>query len=130
MSDINQAIIQGKVAKKPEQRSTPKGSSVTEFRVESREAWRDREKGEDRVFATYVPVVAWGKLAQECAELQEGDQVLVQGKIKARSFEKNGEKRSVLEVNALNVQVMGGEKQREKGEEQEDEKAEGDDIPW
>jgi single-strand DNA-binding protein len=58
--------------------------------------------------ADFIPVVAWQKLAETCANhLQKGRLVAVEGRLQIRSYEaQDGQRRRVAEVVAANVQFL------------------------
>ena len=105
-----QITIAGNLVDEPELRFTPAGQPVARFRVASgpryfdkqTDAWKDGE-------GLFLTVNVWRQQAENAAEsLQRGTRVIVAGrlKLKQRSYEtKEGEKRTVLEVEADDVAV-------------------------
>ena len=66
------------------------------------ERWK--KDGEERSETTWVRVVCWGYQAETIVRiLEKGDLVYVEGKITNRSFEKEGQKVNVTEVEAREV---------------------------
>lgn len=116
MRGFNRAIIMGNLARDPEIRYTASQMAVASFSVAVNRTWRDRN-GEARDDVTFIPVVVWGKAAENCERyLKKGSGVLVEGRISVRSYEaKTGEKRYVTEIVADTVQFVGapaGQSQR------------------
>lgn len=62
--------------------------------------------------AVWVRVAAWGKLAESCAKhLQKGRKILVEGRLAERKWEKDGQKRSLMEVVASDVRFLDAPKE-------------------
>ncbi|MEU6719836.1 single-stranded DNA-binding protein [Nonomuraea sp. NPDC046802] len=91
----------GNLVDDPELRFTPTGLAVARFRIASTPRFMDRQTNEwkdgDSLFLTCN---VWRQAAENAAEsLQRGMRVIVQGRLKQRSYEtKEGEKRTVYEV--------------------------------
>jgi single-strand DNA-binding protein len=106
---INKAILIGNLGRDPELRYTQNGQAVANFTLATNESWTD--KSGERVERTeWHRVVAWGKVGELCAQyLSKGRTVYVEGRIQTREWEdKDGNKRSTTEINAQNVQFLGG----------------------
>jgi single-strand DNA-binding protein len=59
--------------------------------------------------ADFVSVSAWDRQAELCAEyLGKGRRIAVDGRLKSRSWEEDGKKRSAIEVVARRVEFLGG----------------------
>ena len=59
--------------------------------------------------ADFVTVSAWDRQAELCAEyLGKGRRIAVDGRLKSRSWEEEGKRRSALEVVARRVEFLGG----------------------
>jgi single-strand DNA-binding protein len=127
---MNKYMILGHLGRDPELRHTQSGKAVTNFSVATSESWvKDGEKQER---TEWHRVVCWGKLAETCAKfLSKGRQVLVEGKAQTREWEdKEGNKRQTTELNAMNVQFLGGGKGDNKGGGQQAPAPTDDDIPF
>jgi single-stranded DNA-binding protein len=53
-----------------------------------------------------VPLEAWGAAGKTLATLHEGDAVLVKGKLRWKSWEKNGQRQGTLVVSSWHVQAV------------------------
>ncbi|MBP5212090.1 MAG: single-stranded DNA-binding protein [Pyramidobacter sp.] len=108
MRGYNRAIIMGNVARDPEIRYTASQKAVASFSVAVNRSWKDAN-GELREEVAFIPVVVWGKAAENCERyLRKGSGVLVDGRINTRNYEsKTGEKRYVTEIVAETVQFVG-----------------------
>ena len=75
--------------------------------------------------ADFVSVSAWDRQAELCAEyLGKGRRIAVDGRLKSRSWEEEGKRRSAIEVVARRVEFLGGGPWRD----EEEAAAEGADV--
>ena len=59
--------------------------------------------------ADFVPISAWDRQAELCAEyLGKGRRIAIDGRLRSRSWEDDGKRRSALEVVARRVAFLGG----------------------
>jgi single-strand DNA-binding protein len=59
--------------------------------------------------ADFVNVSAWDRQAELCAEyLGKGRRVAVDGRLKSRSWEEDGKRRTAIEVVARRIEFLGG----------------------
>ncbi len=97
----------GNLTSDPELRFTPSGAAVANFTVASTPRTLDKQSGEWKDGeALFLRCNIWRQAAENVAEsLTRGARVVVQGRLKQRSFEtKEGEKRTVVE---LEVEEIG-----------------------
>lgn len=93
--------VVGNLTADPELRFTSSGAAVANFTVASTPRSYDRQSGEWKDGeALFLRCALWRQVAENAAEsLTRGMRVVVQGRLKQRSFEtKDGEKRSVIEL--------------------------------
>ncbi|MCO5970162.1 single-stranded DNA-binding protein [Actinoallomurus soli] len=101
-----QITIVGNLVADPELRFTPNGQPVATFRVASTPRFRDQQSGEWKDGESlFLTCNVWRQAAENVAEsLQRGMRVIVQGRLKQRSYEtREGEKRTVFELEADEV---------------------------
>ncbi|MDA2806159.1 single-stranded DNA-binding protein [Nocardiopsis suaedae] len=106
MAGETQITLVGNLVDDPELRFTPSGAAVANFRVASTPRVFDRQSGEWKDGeAMFLSCAVWRQYAENVAEsLQRGMRVIVQGRLKQRSFEtKEGEKRTVFEIDVDEV---------------------------
>lgn len=103
---VNKVFLLGRVGKPVEVRDTDKGKVAT-FTLATSEFYKDRE-GNKKENTEWHNIVAW-KGTAEIAEkfVQKGSQIYLEGRIRTRSWEKDGEKRYVTEIIADNIQLLG-----------------------
>jgi single-strand DNA-binding protein len=96
----------GNLVDDPELRFTPSGAAVANFRVASTPRMYDRQSGEWKDGESlFISCSVWRQAAENVAEsLQRGMRVIVQGRLKSRSYEtRDGEKRTVFEIDVDEV---------------------------
>jgi single-strand DNA-binding protein len=96
----------GNLVDDPELRFTPSGAAVANFRVASTPRTYDRQSGEWKDGESlFISCSVWRQAAENVAEsLQRGMRVIVQGRLKSRSYEtREGEKRTVFEIDVDEV---------------------------
>ncbi len=101
MANETITTIVGNLTADPELRFTPAGHAVANFTVASTPRTFDRQSGEWRDGdALFMRCTIWRDAAEHIAEsLTRGDRVVVQGRLRQRSFEtRDGDKRTVVEL--------------------------------
>lgn len=103
-NDLNQCNFIGRLGKDPEARYLNNGDQVVNFSIAV--GW----KGKDKDGTEWVKIVAFGKLAEICAQyLKKGSQVFVSGKFKTDKYQdKDGNDRYSTKIVAENMQMLGG----------------------
>lgn len=102
---MNKSILIGRLTKDPSLKFTPStGTAVASFTL----AVDRKLKKEGQQSADFIPVIVWGKLAENlCNYMTKGKMVSVAGRIETRSYEaKDGSRRYVTEVVAEEVQFL------------------------
>lgn len=102
---MNKVVLVGRLTKDPELRFTPgAGKAVATFTL----AVNRRFKSPGQPEADFLPIVVWGKQAENTANyVGKGSQVGISGSIHTRSYEaKDGTRRYVTEVVADEVQFL------------------------
>jgi single-strand DNA-binding protein len=116
---VNVVTLIGNLATEVEVREVGPDKKVASFVLAVDRASRDGG-------ADFVTVAAWDRQAELCAEyLGKGRRIAVDGRLKSRSWEEDGKRRSAVEVVARRVEFLGGGPRR--GEEED---AGGEVIPF
>ena len=99
--------ITGNLVDNPELRFTSIGHAVGRFRIASTPRYYDKASGEWKDGETlFLTVNVWRQLAEHVAEsMVRGTRAIVTGRLRQRSYEKDGEKRTVYELEADEVGV-------------------------
>ncbi|MGW2371764.1 single-stranded DNA-binding protein [Kitasatospora sp. NPDC001683] len=97
--------IVGNLVDDPELRFTQSGVPVAKFRIASTPRTFDRQSNEWKDGESlFLTCNVWRQPAENVAEsLQRGMRVIVQGRLNQRSYEKDGQKRTVFEVEVEEV---------------------------
>lgn len=104
---INKVILLGNVGADPEVRALDGGSKVARIRVATTEKWTDKN-GNKQEQTEWHTVTLWGGLADVVDRyVHKGSQVYVEGKIRTREYEQNGEKRYATEIIADTLKLLG-----------------------
>ncbi len=108
MASLNRVILVGNLTRDPELRFTPNGSAVAGFGLAVNRTYTNKQ-GEKVQNVDFFNIVVWAKLAELCNEyIHKGSPVALEGRLQSRSWETDeGQKRSVVEVVAENVQFLG-----------------------
>ncbi len=99
-NSVNLVILVGRLGQNPELRSTPMGSSVCTLSVATNESYKDKnEQWQERT--DWHRIILWGNLADRAAKtLTKGSRVYIEGNIRYRDYEKDGDKRYITEIKA------------------------------
>jgi single-strand DNA-binding protein len=110
MASFNRVLLMGNLTRDPELRYIPSGAAVTSFSMAMNRIYKS-QTGEKKEEVCFTRVVVWGRMAEVCAEyLKKGAPVFVEGRLQSRSWDgPDGQKRSTLEVVALNIQFLRGQ---------------------
>lgn len=106
---LNVVAIMGRLVADPELRTTGNGTNVCSFRIACDRNFA--QKGQERQ-ADFVDVVAWRQSAEFVTKyFQKGSLVAVEGSLQSRQYQdKNGNKRTAVEVLANQINFAGGKK--------------------
>ncbi len=107
MPDLNYVIIAGNLTRDPSFRKTTHGTSVANFWLASNRKFKDNN-GQWRDSVCFVGVVAWHKLAENCADnLRKGCAVIIEGELQSRNLRtEEGRNRNFVEIKARRVQFL------------------------
>ncbi|MBW6491095.1 MAG: single-stranded DNA-binding protein [Lentimicrobium sp.] len=104
---INKAILIGNLGRDPEIQNFDKGVKKASFSIATTETYRNRE-GQEMEQTEWHNIILWRGLA-EIAEkyLRKGSQVYIEGRIRNRSYEKDGQKRYITEIECDTLNLLG-----------------------
>lgn len=107
MASFNRVILLGNLTRDIEVRYLQSGMAVADIGM----AVNDRRKGQNGEWieeTTFVDVTLWGRTAEVAGEyLSKGSPLLVEGRLKYDTWEKEGQKRSKLSVVCERMQMVG-----------------------
>ena len=108
MSGVNKVILVGRLGKDPEVRNLDNGATVANFTIATSESYKDKTTGEKKEITEWHNIVLWRGLAEISQKyLHKGDLVYIEGKLRTRSWEKEGITRYTTEVVADNMTMLG-----------------------
>ena len=107
MSGVNKVILIGRLGKDPEVRNLDNGAVVANFSIATSESYKDRTTGEKKEITEWHNIVLWRGLAEVAQKfLRKGDMVYIEGKLRTRSWEKEGVTRYTTEIVADNMNML------------------------
>jgi single-strand DNA-binding protein len=108
MSGVNKVILVGRLGKEPEVRNLDNGAAVANFTIATSESYKDKTTGEKKEVTEWHNIVLWRGLAEIAQKyLHKGDLVYIEGKLRTRSWEKDGVTRYTTEIVADNMTMLG-----------------------
>ena len=104
---INKVVLAGNLTRDPEIRQTPGGTSVLSFGVAVNDRHRNQQTGEWEDRPNFVDCTMFGNRAAAVAPyLSKGSKVCVEGKLRWSQWERDGQRRSRLEVVLDEIELM------------------------
>ena len=108
MASVNKVIIVGNLGADPETRYTPGGDAVTNIRVATTDKWKDKASGEMKEQTEWHRISFWGRLAEVAgAYLKKGSQVYIEGSLRTRKYDKDGQTHYSTEIRGDVMQMLG-----------------------
>ena len=97
--DINTVTVTGRLTKDGELRYTPNGNPVMNISIASNRVRKNQSTGEYEEAANFFDATILGRKAESLAQyLQKGVRVAIDGELRYQSWEKDGQKRSKVEI--------------------------------
>ena len=108
---INRVVITGNLTRDPEVRATQSGTCVMALSVAVNDRRRNSETGEWEDAPNFVDVTMFGNRAQALSNLlTKGAKVALEGRLRFQQWERDGEKRSKLDVVADEIEFLSPQK--------------------
>jgi single-strand DNA-binding protein len=105
---VNKVILIGNLGKDPEIQNFDKGVKKAAFSLATSETYRNRE-GQEIEQTEWHNIILWRGLAEVAEKyLKKGSQVYIEGRIRSRSYEKDGQKRYITEIEGKTLNMLGG----------------------
>ncbi|VAX26489.1 Single-stranded DNA-binding protein [hydrothermal vent metagenome] len=102
---FNRIILVGNLTKDPELRYTPQGTPVVSMRIAVNSKIKQGNEFKDETL--FIDTVVFGKQAENITQyLSKGSGVLVEGRLKERRWEYEGQQKSKFEVIASTVRFL------------------------
>ena len=118
MSGVNKVILVGRLGKDPEVRNLENGTTVANFTMATSESYKDKTTGEKKEVTEWHNIVLWRGIAEIAAKyLHKGDMIYLEGKLRTRSWEKEGVTRYTTEVVGDNMTMLSTKREGSPGSE-------------
>ena len=109
---INRVIITGNLTRDPELRATQSGMQVLSLGVAVNDRRKNQATGEWEDVPNFVDCTMFGTRAEAVSRyLSKGTKVAIEGKLRYSSWEKDGQRRSKLEVIVDEIEFMSRREQ-------------------
>jgi single-strand DNA-binding protein len=116
MASFNRVILLGNVTRDPELRYISSGTAVTDVGLAVNDRRKDSKTGEWVEETTFVDVTLWGRTAEIAGEyVTKGAPLMIEGRLKLDTWEKDGKKNSRLRVVGERMQLLGGRGEGSRG---------------
>lgn len=104
---INRVNISGNLTRDPELRATTGGTQVLSFGMAVNDRRKNQQTGEWEDYPNFVDCTMFGSRAEKVSRyLTKGCKVAVEGKLRYSQWERDGQKRSKLEVVVEEIEFM------------------------
>ena len=104
---INRVIISGNLTRDPELRSTAGGMPVLGFGVAVNDRRKNQQTGEWEDYPNFIDCTMFGARAEALSRyLNKGTKVSIEGKLRWSQWEREGQKRSKIEVIVDELEFM------------------------
>ena len=104
---INRVIISGNLTRDPELRSTASGLPVLGFGVAVNDRRKNQQTGEWEDYPNFIDCTMFGARAESLSRyLGKGTKVAIEGKLRWSQWEREGQKRSKIEVIVDELEFM------------------------
>ena len=96
---INRVVLTGNLTRDPEVRRTQSGMAIMTFGIAVNDRRRNQQTGEWEDYANFIDCTMFGTRAEAVSNyLSKGSKIGVEGKLRYSTWEREGQKRSKLEV--------------------------------
>lgn len=104
---INRVVISGNITRDPELRSTQGGMEILALGVAVNDRRKNQQTGEWEDCPNFVDCVMFGNRAKSVSRfLSKGSKVAIEGKLRWSQWERDGQKRSKIEVIVDEIEFM------------------------
>jgi single-strand DNA-binding protein len=106
MSSVNKIILLGNVGQEPNTKAFDNGDTVTSFSLATSDQWTDKN-GEKRESTEWHNCVCYRQLSKIASDyVKKGSKVFVEGRLKTKSWEKDGVKQYRTDIEVLKLLVL------------------------
>lgn len=135
MKSLNRVQLIGNATADPEMKQTKAGGTVfTAFNVATNKTWKDKVTNEEKSEVEFHSVIAFGKLAELCANfIKKGHRIWMEGELKTSSWtDTENVKRFKTNIVMNNLMFLTAKQSDQKPEERLESREESysDDLPF
>lgn len=113
---INVVVISGNLTRDADLRMTAGGTPVMSFGIAVNDRHKNQQTGEWEDYANFVDCTMFGSRAEKLSRyLSKGTKVALSGHLRYSSWERDGQRRSKLEVIVDEIEFMSREQQWQHG---------------
>jgi len=106
MININHVIVSGRATRDAELKYTEGGAAFLNIGIAINENYKDKS-GDWQEKTAFVNATLWGKAAERLSEqIVKGIMILIDGKLTSYTKEVDGQKRTIVSINAYKVQLV------------------------
>ena len=106
---VNKVTLIGNLGNDPEMKALPSGSQVANLSIATTDSWRDKSSGEMQERTEWHRVVCFDRLAEICGQyLKKGSRIYMEGSLRTRSWEQEGQKRYSTEIVGREMMMLDG----------------------
>lgn len=117
MADLSIAVLVGRLTRDAEIKYTSGGSPICSFAVATSSRKKKGDQWVDE--ASFWDVELWGKQGESLNQyLVKGKQVAIEGQMRQDRWEKDGQPRMKVVINANSVQLLGGGQDKQPAKEE------------
>lgn len=105
---VNLVILVGHLGQDPQVKYMPSGGAVANISIATSEQWKDKQTGEAKERTEWHKLTFYNRLAEIVGEyLKKGSQIYIQGELRTRTYEKDGQTHYVTEIIVDQMQMLG-----------------------
>src|SRR5579864_8288661 len=106
---VNLVVLVATLGADVELKYMPSGGAVANIRAATNESWKDKATGEKKERVEWHRITLYNRLAEIAGEyLKKGSQIYVEGSLRTRTYEKDGQTHYSTEIIARSMQMLGG----------------------
>lgn len=108
MSDVNRVFLTGRLVADPDIRYTPTGNEVAQLRIAVSINYKSKQDPSNwQEETSFITIVAWNRLADKVEKtIKKGDLIFVEGRLRIREYEVDGNKRYATEIVARDIKLI------------------------
>ena len=116
MSSVNKVILIGRLGKDPDVRTFETGVKKASFSMATSEYRKDKD-GNRIELTEWHNIICWRNLAENAEKyLNKGRMIYLEGKLRTRSWEDNGIKHFITEIEASTFTILSSKNENENGQ--------------